>query len=96
MINFTIFSIKNLYNVFCLNFELLSYYYINQFLQSVAFHIETSHLFHSANQTAGFYMNSNTRLKWVMGLPSNQKVPNCNSVRHSAKLMEPTSLQGFQ
>ena len=28
-------------------------------------HIETSHLIHSANQMAGFYMKHNNGLKWV-------------------------------
>ena len=38
---------------------------VNPFQPSVAFHIETSHLFCSAKQTTGFYMECNTRLKWV-------------------------------
>ena len=33
----------------------------------VAFHVETSHLFCSANQVNGFYMECNTWLKWVKG-----------------------------
>ena len=31
---------------------------------NVTFHIETSHLFCSAKELAGFYMNHNTGLKW--------------------------------
>ena len=38
---------------------------VNPLQPSVAFHIETSHLFYSANQMAGFYMKYNTRLRWV-------------------------------
>ena len=37
----------------------------NPFQSSVAFHVETSHLICSTNQMTGFYMTSNTRLKWV-------------------------------
>ena len=40
---------------------------INPFQLSVAFHIETSDLFCSAKQMAGFYMKRNTRLKWIDG-----------------------------
>ena len=38
---------------------------ISPFRPSVAFHIETSHLFCSANQMTGFYMKFNTGLTWV-------------------------------
>ena len=41
--------------------------HFNQFQPSVTFHIETSHLICTANQTTGFYMKSNTWLKWVNG-----------------------------
>ena len=36
----------------------------NPFQGSVAFHLETSHLFCRANQLTGFYMKRNTTLKW--------------------------------
>ena len=36
---------------------------INTFQSSVAFHIESSHLFYKAKQITGFYMERNTRLK---------------------------------
>ena len=38
---------------------------INPFHPNVAFHVETSHLFCSAKQMTGFYMERNTGLKWV-------------------------------
>ena len=38
---------------------------LSWFQPSVAFHIETSQLFCSAKQMAGFYIKRNTRLKWV-------------------------------
>ena len=38
---------------------------INPFQHSVAFHMETSHLFCSAKQMTGFYMKHNTGLKWA-------------------------------
>ena len=47
---------------FC-GIETLSNIYL--FQPSFAFHIETSHLFCSANKMTGFYMKSNTGLKWV-------------------------------
>ena len=47
-------------------------YNLNIFQPSVAFHIETSHLFCSANQKTDFYMKLNTGLKWVEGLHSSQ------------------------
>ena len=37
----------------------------NLFQPSVAFHIETSHLFSRAKQMTGFYMKFNNALKWV-------------------------------
>ena len=37
----------------------------NPFQFSVVFHIETSHLFCTANQVGGFYMKYNTVLKGV-------------------------------
>ena len=37
----------------------------NPFQPSIAFHIETSHLFCRANQVTGFYIKHNTGLKWV-------------------------------
>ena len=40
---------------------------LNPFQPSVVFHVETSHLFCSANQMTGFYMECNTGLKWVKG-----------------------------
>ena len=40
---------------------------IDPFQPSVAFHIETSHLFRRANQITGFYMKRNTEGKWVSG-----------------------------
>ena len=39
--------------------------YFNPFQPSVAFHIETSHLFCKAKQVTGFYMKHNTGMKWV-------------------------------
>ena len=39
--------------------------FFNPFQLSVAFHIETSHLFCFAKQITGFYMKRNTALKWV-------------------------------
>ena len=44
------------------NFEMVE---INLFQSSVAFHIETSHLFCSAKQMTGFYMKPTTGLKWI-------------------------------
>ena len=38
---------------------------LNPFQPSVTFHIKTSHLFCRATQMIGFYMQCNTRLKWV-------------------------------
>ena len=38
---------------------------VNLFQPSVAFLIETSHLFCRAKQITGFYMKRNTGLKWV-------------------------------
>ena len=38
---------------------------VNSFQPSVAFHIETSHLFCRAKQVTGFYMIRSTGLKWV-------------------------------
>ena len=38
---------------------------INPFQPSIAFHIETCHLFCRAKQKTGFYMKYNTGLKWV-------------------------------
>ena len=35
------------------------------FLPSFAFHLEASHLICSVNQMIGFYMKSNTEMKWV-------------------------------
>ena len=40
-------------------------FHVNPFQPSVAFHIETSHLFCRAKQITGFYMKCNTGLKWV-------------------------------
>ena len=37
----------------------------NLFQPSVAFYIETSHLFCKAKQMTGFYMKRNTGMKWV-------------------------------
>ena len=37
----------------------------NSFQSSIAFHIETSHLFCRAKRMTGFYMKLNTCLKWV-------------------------------
>ena len=37
----------------------------NLFQPSVAFHVETSHLFCGAKQMTGFCMKRNTGLKWV-------------------------------
>ena len=45
---------------------------VNPVLPNVAFHIETSHLFCTANQMTGSYIKRNTDLKWV-------KFNNCNS-----------------
>ena len=45
--------------------RLIIYPTFNPFQLSVAFHIETSHLFCSAKQMNGFYIEHNTRLKWV-------------------------------
>ena len=39
--------------------------FVQPFQPSVAFHIETSHLFCSAKQMTGFYMKHNTGLKWA-------------------------------
>ena len=39
--------------------------FIELFQPSVAFYIETSHLFHPAKQLTGFDMKCNTRLQWV-------------------------------
>ena len=36
----------------------------NLFQPSLAFHIETSHLFRRTKQITGFYMKRNTGLKW--------------------------------
>ena len=44
---------------------------LNQFQPSVAFHIETSHLFCRAKQMTGFYMKRNTGLKWVNSFQAN-------------------------
>ena len=41
---------------------------INPFQPSLAFHTETSHLFCSADQMTGFYMECNTGLKWIKGI----------------------------
>ena len=38
---------------------------VNPFQPSVAFHIETSHLFYSEKQMTGFYIKLNTGLTWV-------------------------------
>ena len=38
---------------------------LHSFLPNVAFHIETRHLFCSANQMPGFYMKRNTTIKCV-------------------------------
>ena len=38
---------------------------VNPFHPSLVFHIETSHLIYTANQTAGFYIKCNTGLYWV-------------------------------
>ena len=38
---------------------------LNPFQNSVAFHIETGHLFCRAKQMTGFYMKCNTELKRV-------------------------------
>ena len=38
---------------------------LNPFQTSVAFHIETSHLFSRAEQMTGFYMKHNTGFKWI-------------------------------
>ena len=38
---------------------------VNPFQLSIAFHIETNHLFSRAKQITGFYMKSNAGLKWV-------------------------------
>ena len=37
----------------------------NPFQPSVAFHIETSHLFCRAKEMTGYYIKRNTGLKWV-------------------------------
>ena len=37
----------------------------NPFQPSVAFHIETSHLFSSVKQMTGFYIKCNIGLEWV-------------------------------
>ena len=42
-------------------FEFLGFF--KTFQSSVAFHIETRHLFRSAKQMTGFYMKCNTALK---------------------------------
>ena len=39
--------------------------WVNPFEPSVAFHIETSHLFCSAKQMIGFCMKSNIGAKWI-------------------------------
>ena len=38
------------------------------FQPSAAFHIETSHLFCSVKQMTGFFIKSNTGLKWLKGV----------------------------
>ena len=35
------------------------------FQPNLGFHIETSHLIYTANQMTGFYIECNTKLKWV-------------------------------
>ena len=40
---------------------------INPFQPSVAFHVETSHLFSSAKQMPGFHMERSTGQKWFKG-----------------------------
>ena len=42
--------------------------YFNSFQPSIAFHMETSHLFCSTKQVTGFCMKTNTGLKWVKTL----------------------------
>ena len=45
--------------------------WVNEYQPSVAFHIETSHLFRRVNQMSGFYIKRNTGLNWVnLKLPS--------------------------
>ena len=39
--------------------------FINPYQPSVAFYVETRHLFWSATEMTGFYMKRNTELKWV-------------------------------
>ena len=39
--------------------------YFNSSQPTVAFHIETTYLTCTANQLTGFYMNCNTRMKWM-------------------------------
>ena len=41
--------------------------HLTHFQPFVAFDVETSNLFCSANQVTGFYMECNTGLKWVKG-----------------------------
>ena len=38
---------------------------VDPFQPSVAFHIETSHLFCRAKRMTDFYMECNTELKWI-------------------------------
>ena len=47
-------------------------YRTNLFQPSVSFHIETSHLFYSANQMTVFHMERNTGLKWVNNFLGNE------------------------
>ena len=48
---------------------------------SVAFHIETSHLFCSAKQKTGFYMKCNIVLNWVKKVVSGKD--NCSQWNHN-------------
>ena len=49
--------------IFCWQINTLKFIYLNLFQPSVAFYIETSHLFCSAKEMTGFYMKCNTGLK---------------------------------
>ena len=46
---------------------------LKEFQPSVLFHIETSHLFCTANQMTDFYTKCNTGPKWVKNVPSASK-----------------------
>ena len=51
--------------IFCWQINTLKFIYLNLFQPSVAFYIETSHLFCRAKQMTGFYIIVNTRVKWI-------------------------------